>query len=112
VLIIKKWLHSDYKEPSLFGEERTMQKTARVLQEETISLRDAKANLSSLTKQAKEGTRVIITNHGTPIADLVQHGTGMNSIRYLKRPGPLPTPIMLKGKGPTAAELIVMDREG
>lgn len=89
-----------------------MQKTARVLQEETISLRDAKANLSSLTKQAKEGTRVIITNHGTPIADLVQHGTGMNSIRYLKRPGPLPTPIMLKGKGPTAAELIVMDREG
>jgi hypothetical protein len=105
-------LHGDYKGPNLFGEERIMQKTARVLQEETISLRDAKANLSSLTKQAKEGTRVIITNHGTPIADLVQHGTGMNSVRYLKRPGPLPTPIKLKGKGPTASELIMMDREG
>ena len=89
-----------------------MQKTARVLQEQTISLRDAKANLSSLTKQAKEGTRVVITNHGTPIADLVQHGTGVGSVRYLKRPGPLPAPIELKGKGPTASELVLMDREG
>lgn len=89
-----------------------MQKTVRLLQEETISLRDAKANLSSLTKQAKEGTRVIITNHGTPIADLVQHGTGMGSVRYLKRPGSLPVPIKLKGTGPTASELVMMDREG
>ncbi len=89
-----------------------MQKIARVLQEETISLRDAKANLSSLTKQAKEGTRVVITNHGTPIADLVQHGTGVGSVHYLKRPGPLPAPIKLKGKGPTASELVLMDREG
>jgi len=89
-----------------------MQKTARVLQEETISLRDAKANLSSLTKQAREGTRVIITNHGTPIADLVQHGTGMGSVRYLKCPGSLPVPIKLKGTGSMASELVLMDREG
>lgn len=85
---------------------------ARVIQEETVSLRDAKATLSSLTKQAKEGTRVVITNHGTPIADLVQHGTGTGSIRELKRPGPLPKPIKLLGKGPTASELVLTDREG
>ena len=89
-----------------------MQKPARVVPEETISLRDAKANLSSLTKQAKEGTRVVITNHGTPIADLVKHGTGLGSLLHLKRPGPLPAQFKLKGKGPTAAELVLLDREG
>ena len=69
-----------------------MMKAHRVPTEETVNLREAKANLSSLTKQAKGGTRVVITNHGTPIADLVPHGTGANPIRFLKRPGPLPTP--------------------
>jgi antitoxin (DNA-binding transcriptional repressor) of toxin-antitoxin stability system len=89
-----------------------MARTARILPEETVNLREAKANLSSLTKQAKEGTRVVITNHGTPIADLVKHGIGMASVTYLKRPGPLPKPIKLKGKGPTASELVLTDREG
>ncbi len=89
-----------------------MQRTAQAHPEETVSLRAAKANLSSLTKQAKEGTRVIITNHGSPIADLVQHGTGVVPVLQLKHPGPLPQPIKLKGKGPTASELVLMDREG
>ena len=89
-----------------------MPRTARVLPEETVNLREAKANLSSLTKQAKDGTRIVITNHGTPIADLVKHGTGAASVSYLKRPGPLPKPITLKGKGPTASELVLVDREG
>lgn len=89
-----------------------MPRTARILPEETVNLREAKANLSSLTKQAKAGTRIVITNHGTPIADLVKHGTGAASLSYLKRPGPLPKPVKLKGKGLTAAELVLMDREG
>lgn len=89
-----------------------MTKATRVPTEETVNLREAKANLSSLTKQAKDGTRVVITNHGTPIADLVQHGTGANPVRFLKRPGPLPALIKLKGEGPSPSDLVLMDREG
>lgn len=89
-----------------------MPRIAHALLEEIVNLREAKANLSSLTRQAKDGTRVVITNHGTPIADLVKHGTGMASVTYLKRPGPLPKPIKLKGRGPTASELVLTDREG
>ena len=88
-----------------------MESDALVPLEETVSLREAKANLSSLTRQAREGTRVIITNHGTPIADLVQHGTGVVLLRYFKRPGPLPRPIILQGEGPSASELLLADRE-
>jgi len=90
----------------------SMRNTAQPAREKTASLRDAKAKLSSLTKQAKAGTRVVITNHGTPIADLVQHGTGAIAIRQLKHPGPLPKLIQLQGKGPTASELVLMDRAG
>ncbi len=89
-----------------------MPRATRVLPEEIVSLRDAKTNLSTLTKQAKNGTRVVITNHGTPIADLVKHGTGTTSVSYLKRPGPLPQLIRLKSDGPTTSELVLMDREG
>jgi prevent-host-death family protein len=90
-----------------------MPSAARVLiKDETVSLRDAKAKLSSLTKQARAGARVVITNHGMPIADLVQHGTGVVSARHFKRPGALPKPIRLKGKGLTAAECILLDRVG
>ncbi|HJX64450.1 MAG TPA: type II toxin-antitoxin system prevent-host-death family antitoxin [Polyangia bacterium] len=89
-----------------------MRNAAQLAQEKTASLREAKAKLSSLTKQARAGTRVVITNHGTPIADLVQHGTGAEPIRSLKHPGPLPKLIQLRGKGPSAAELVLMDRAG
>lgn len=89
-----------------------MSRAIRVPVEETVSLREAKANLSGLTRRAKDGTRVVITNHGTPIADLVQHGAGSATITYLKRPGPLPKPARLTGKGPSASELVLMDREG
>ena len=89
-----------------------MPRAARVLSEETVSLRNAKTNLCGLTKQAKNGVRVVITNHGTPIADLVKHGAGTASVTHIKHPGRLPKPIKLKGKGLTAAELVLKDREG
>ena len=89
-----------------------MPRAARMLTEQTVSLRNAKTNLCGLTKQAKNGARVIITSHGTPVADLVKHGTGTVSMIHIKRPGPLPKPIKLKGRGPTASELVLEDREG
>ena len=78
---------------------------------EEVSLREAKANLSQLTKRAKGGVRVIITNHGTPIADLVRHGETASTVVQLKRPGPLPKPMKLEGGGPTTTELLLADRE-
>lgn len=89
-----------------------MPKGDRIPVGETVSLREAKANLSALTRQAKEGGRVVITNHGTPIADLVQHGAGSLPITFLKRPGPLPKLLKLIGKGPSASDLVLLDREG
>ncbi|NTV73193.1 MAG: type II toxin-antitoxin system prevent-host-death family antitoxin [Holophaga sp.] len=89
-----------------------MPKPARVPLEETVSLRDAKANLSNLTRQAKAGTRVIITNHGAPMADLVQHGAGSSPVLHLKRPGPLPKSFAMIGPGPSASDLVLSDREG
>jgi prevent-host-death family protein len=80
--------------------------------DETVSLRNAKATLSHLTKRANQGARVVITNHGTPIADLVQHGTEAKPIGYLKPPGALPKAIRLRGAGPTASALVLTDREG
>ncbi len=77
---------------------------------EEVPLREAKASLSALTKLAKEGTRVVITNHGTPIADLVRHGETVMPVLTLKRPGKLPKAMKLKGKGPSAASLVLMDR--
>jgi len=88
-----------------------MPSIARPSQEETVSLRDAKTRLSRLTKQAREGARVVITSHGTPIADLVPHGTGALQMTSLKRPGRLPKLIKLKGKGFTASDIVLMDRE-
>ena len=75
-------------------------------------MRDAKAHLSCLTKQARDGMRVVITNHGTPIADLVSHGASAMAMRTLKRPGALPKLVKLQGGGPTASELVLMDRAG
>jgi prevent-host-death family protein len=89
-----------------------MPRTARRLPEESVPMRDAKANLSSLARQAKAGTRVVITNHGTPVADLVKHGTSSSPVTSLKRPRSLPEPIRLVGTGPSASQLVLMDREG
>jgi prevent-host-death family protein len=85
---------------------------ARRARETSVPLREAKADLSRLTKQARAGGRVVITNHGTPIADLVPHGMGAPPLRHVKRPGPLPKPIRLAGEGPTASAVVLTDRVG
>lgn len=102
------WLHGDHILTIL--NSSPMPSAARKTPEANISLRDAKANLSRLTKQARAGQRVVITNHGTPIADLVPHGMGTTPLRQLKRPGPLPKLIRLQGTGPSAADLVIEGR--
>jgi len=52
-------------------------------------LAEAKAKLSRLTKQAKAGTRVVITSHGTPLP--IWYSTERrHADTPLKRPGPCP----------------------
>jgi len=89
-----------------------MRRAARFANQEIVSLRDAKAKLSGLTKQARDGVRVVITNHGTPIADLVSHGASAMAMRKLKRPGALPKLVKLQGAGAKASEIVLMDRAG
>ena len=89
-----------------------MPSVARRFHVATVSLREAKRRLVHLAKQAGRGTRVIITSHGTAIADLVQHETDTAQMDAMKRPGRLPRLIRLKGKGPTASKVVLMDREG
>jgi phytoene/squalene synthetase len=63
--------------------------------------------------QASQGwLRVIITNHGTPVADLVAHGTGAAPAIRFKRPGRFAQTFRLKGKGPALSELVLKDRVG
>jgi prevent-host-death family protein len=85
-----------------------MPRAVRLPAEEIFSLRLAKVKLSGLTKKAKAGTRVIITNRGMPVADLVAHET-VAAPRF-KRPGRLPKAFRLKGKDPTLSELLLKDR--
>ena len=41
------------------------------------ALRDAKAQLSKLVRDAQNGERVVITKHGEPVVELVRcHGSG------------------------------------
>lgn len=94
------------------GREVAMSHPTQKPGEETVPLREAKAELSRLTRLARSGVRVIITVHGTPVADLVEHGTGVAPMKAFKRPGPLPTPFRLVGEGPGASEIVLMDREG
>jgi len=64
----------------------------------TTGIHEVKTNLSRLTKQARAGSRVVITNHGTPIADLEPHGMGTPPLCSIERPGPLPRWSDSKGK--------------
>lgn len=82
-----------------------------ITKEKTISLRNAKANLDGLTRLARDGTRVIITSQGAPIADLVPHGTGRAPMLFLKHPGPLPVAIVLQNQGPSATDQLLLDRD-
>ena len=75
------------------------------VREVVVDLREAKAS------RAKAGTRVVITSHGIPIADLVPHGTGVEPKQFLKRPGPLPKLMKLAGWGPSASDLVLGDRQ-
>jgi len=84
------WLHGDYSGVTLMW--RTIHAAcSATCQRGNRLLERRQARLSGLTKQARDGMRVVITNHGTPIADLVSHGASAMAMRTLKRPGRYPS---------------------
>jgi len=67
-----------------------MRRAARLANEKIVSLRDAKAHLSCLTKQARDGMRVVITTTDADCGLGFAWGLAM-AMRTLKRPGRYPS---------------------
>jgi prevent-host-death family protein len=90
------------------------------------SIREMKNRLSQYIKRVRAGREVVITDRGKPVARLVPVGPEVSEeadivARTLAlpwvRPGKGGKPkgsrkgVALRGKGPTAAEIVLQDRE-
>ena len=90
------------------------------------SIREMKNRLSQYIKRVRAGREVVITDRGKPVARLVPIGPAVADeadivARTLAlpwaRPGKGGKPkglragVKLRGKGPTAAEIVLQDRE-
>lgn len=92
-----------------------------------VSIREMKNNLSKYLKRAVRGVDVIITDRGRPVARLtpVKPTEAESEEEIIRRIEALPwvqpgnggkvrgsrKGIALRGKGPTAAEIVLQDRE-
>ena len=92
-----------------------------------VSIRDMKNRLSKYLKLVRTGKEVVITDRGRPVARLTlvksaAEETEAEVIERIKalpwvRPGKGGKPkgsrkgVALRGKGPTAAEIVLQDRE-
>jgi len=91
-----------------------------------VSIRDMKNSLSKYLKLARAGKEVVITDRGKPVAQLTPVKPAaeneeeviarINALPWV-RPGKGGKPkgsrkgVALRGKGPTAAEIVLQDRE-
>lgn len=86
-----------------------------------VGIRELRLNLSKYVARVREGTEVIVTDHGKPVARLHsldrQEAHRARLIREgkltpAKRPKSttLPPPIPLEGEGPLASEIVLEDR--
>lgn len=90
------------------------------------SIREMKNRLSQYIKRVRAGREVVITDRGKPVArlvpigpeaadeaDIVARTLALPWVRPGKggKPKGLRTGIKLRGKGPTAAEIVLQDRE-
>ena len=91
-----------------------------------VSIRDMKNRLSKYLKLVRTGKEVVITDRGKPVAQLTlvkpvaeneeEVIARINALPWV-RPGKGGNPkgsrkgVALRGKGPTAAEMVLQDRE-
>lgn len=83
-----------------------------------VGIRELRLNLSRYVKRAREGTEVIVTDHGTPVARLTRVPEAEDTYERLIREGVitparrprstrLPPPIEIDG---TVSDLVIEDR--
>ncbi len=79
----------------------------------TVDLREFKGRVSDLIDRVEQGEFVTITKHGRPVARLIPVEPPARRERTI-RPGDgsrhLPTPIKLRGGGPSAASYVSENR--
>lgn len=86
-----------------------------------VGIRELRLNLSRYVGRVKEGTEVIVTEHGRPVARLIQIESGEAKRARLIREGlltparqpkrtKLPPPVPLIGEGPLVSEMVLEDR--
>jgi len=82
---------------------------------ETVGIRELKARLSELVERAAEGDTILITERGTPKAELrplspIQRGIAEGWITPAKRPGPIRGPRKRYKAKRTVQEMMDEDR--
>jgi prevent-host-death family protein len=91
---------------------------------QTVGSRELKVRLGTYLRRVRSGQRLVVTDRGQPVAELrpIEAGTDPDAILaeleargVVTRPtrkGLTPfTPVTLRGKGKTASQIVVEDRE-
>ena len=88
-----------------------------------VPTRELKARLGKYLRAVRRGERVAVTNHGQVVAEVVPPGTPERPlVAPLTQPGMAAAPrhrgpqlptftVTLKGKGPTAAQMVIEGRK-
>jgi prevent-host-death family protein len=83
-----------------------------------IGIRQLKNEASSLIDQVERGEVLTVTRRGKPVARIVPVGmppgiaqlVESGRVQWSGRKPQLPTPVALRGEGPSAAESVIADR--
>ena len=84
---------------------------------ETVGIRDLKAHLSEYVSKARQGARIVITDRGKDVAELVPVSAERQAIKRLKSvrrvnwAGGKPTGVKgIKVRGKTVSETVIKNR--
>ncbi len=84
---------------------------------ETVGIRDLKARLSEYVSKARQGARIVITDHGKDVAELIPISAERQAIKRLESArrvnwaGGKPTGVKgIKVRGKTVSETLIEDR--
>lgn len=83
-----------------------------------IGIRQLKNEASALIDQVEHGEVLTVTRRGRPVARIVPVGMApgiaklveSGRVRWSGHKPALPTPVALRGDGPSAAEMVIEDR--
>ncbi|OLC50160.1 MAG: hypothetical protein AUH67_02535 [Chloroflexi bacterium 13_1_40CM_4_69_19] len=85
-----------------------------------VGIRDLKSGLSAYLRRVRRGEALLVTDRGEPIARIVPAGLAPGLTALLRdgkltwpaaRPIVPRKPLRLRGRGPSAAEMVLEDRD-